>query len=67
MNNSYLASKKFKPDDYWYDSFAKSGNIVWIVFYGDQLLAEVKNHQQCLNLMEHMNRQKSLALPPPLR
>jgi len=53
-DNPYNSSRKYKPEGFWYDSFAKSGEIVWLVFAGDRLLAEVKNEQQCKNLLEYL-------------
>jgi hypothetical protein len=46
-----MASKKANLTDPWYDCFARSGKICWLVFLGCQLLAEVKNEQQAINVV----------------
>ena len=51
----YLSSRHYNPDGLWYDSFAKSGEIVWLVFFGEQFLAQVKNEQQCQNIQRVFN------------
>ena len=53
-NNPYLSSKKANLTGPWYDSFAKSGELAWLVFWGPQLLAEVKNEQQAKNIMAYL-------------
>jgi hypothetical protein len=54
-DNPYFASKKAKINEPWYDSFAKGGRVVWIIHWGDQFLAEVKNEQQAINIMSKFN------------
>lgn len=55
MLNPYTSSPKYNSRVVWYDSFAKGGKVVWLVFYGDQLLAEVKNMQQAQNVTNIAN------------
>ena len=53
MNNDpYGASYKFRENGPWYDSFARKGEIAWIVFWGNDLLARVENETQARNLVE---------------
>jgi hypothetical protein len=54
-SNPYLSSKKAKIDGPWFDSFAKSGQIVWIIHWGNEYLAEVKNEQQAINILAKFN------------
>ena len=53
-NNPYLASKNFRPNQGWYDSFSKGGEFVWIVFFGETYVARVENEQQCKNVLKFM-------------
>ena len=52
--NPYLSSKRASTGP-WYDSFAKNGEVVWLVFHGSELLAQVRNQQQCENLMKWLS------------
>ena len=59
-NNPYIASKKFKPDQGWYDSFVKDGEFAWIVFFGETYVARVENEQQCKNVLKFMENSQVL-------
>jgi hypothetical protein len=54
MSDPYLSSKKFKPNQGWYDCFVKSGEFAWIVFFGETYVARVENEQQCKNVLKFM-------------
>ena len=54
MRNPYLASKHYRPGQWWYDSFAKSGEFAWIVFFGETYVARVENEQQCKKVLKFM-------------
>ena len=59
-SNPYLASPKADTDA-WYDSFAKGGRVVWLVFDGPRLLAQVQNAAQASNVVHAIRgaRQKA--------
>jgi hypothetical protein len=58
-DNPYNAHRNYDPTGFWYGEFVKAGAAVWIVFLGDRFLAEVKNAQQCENLMEFLHEHES--------
>lgn len=56
----YMSSKKARTTGPWYDCFAKGGAVAWLVFDGYDLLAEVKNEQQAINVIEAIKERQLL-------
>lgn len=55
-NNPYMSSKKAKVKGPWWDTFAKSGQLAYLVFDGSNLLAKVENEQQAKNVVWAIKR-----------
>jgi hypothetical protein len=56
QSNPYMSSKKAQMTGAWYDSFARSGQLQWLVFLGPKLLARVENEAQAKNVVEAISR-----------